>query len=176
MTFLLLSLMGSAFFGYQAYDSSQKIQKEEYRYRQDRERQEYELELDRSKREHELQLEKKKFIYSIILAVLTALLGLGVEVCKANLNKNSDSKPESKITPKISPKTPSKSPKPNISPKLSLCSGNDKLISNWKPGQQHPNYPNVIANEKPGIWIPKTGYEFVTNGNKCDLQVRPKKK
>ena len=40
----------------------------------------------------------------------------------------------------------------------------------WTPGSEHPDYPNVIAADKEGVWEPAPGYEWANSGED-DLRV-----
>lgn len=158
MEFLILSLLISGVYGYQAYKHSSKAKQ------------------INQQAQNEILLEKKKFRNNIILAFVTAGLGLCVQILvetyKSNLAKCT-SHTETKTTTE-SLKLKNSSPNPSISKNSNndLCFGNNKLKSNWKPGQQHPKYKDLIAGTKPGVWNPKPGYEFLTDNNKCDPRVR----
>lgn len=42
----------------------------------------------------------------------------------------------------------------------------------WKPGQEHPEHPNVIAAITEGEWQPAPGYSWVNPNNEDNLQVQ----
>ncbi|MEA5598990.1 hypothetical protein [Rivularia sp. UHCC 0363] len=133
-----------------------------------------------------VQLEKQKFYYAVILSILNALFALFGQIIienhkhNNNVNKTSEVKATSQKNTKTlsisknstTNSTPSNSPISKSSYK-SQCPGNSELMSNWKSGQEHPRYPNVIALNDKGKWKPKLGYVFVTKDDPCDLKVKP---
>jgi hypothetical protein len=132
------------------------------------------------------QLEKQKFYYAVILSILNASFALFGQIIienhkhNNNVNKTSEVKATSQKNTKtlsISRNSTTNSTRSNSpiskSSYKSQCPGNSELMSNWKSGQEHPKYPNVIALNDKGKWEPKLGYVFVTKGDRCDLKVKP---
>lgn len=165
MPFLsLLTLIGTVVFGVRSYQKNKKIKGEKLN-------------------EQERKKEIRGYISSIILAIVSALPALLTFIMFIMDFHNKDKNLSSSNTNPIPTITQSKSPTVNQSESstvnqsasLSSCPDNEQLKSHWKPGQKHPNYPNVIASKTLGVWIPKRGYKFIAKDNKCDLQVQPKK-
>jgi quinol-cytochrome oxidoreductase complex cytochrome b subunit len=189
MPFILFGLAIAAFFLFQAYQHSQKVEEENKKYKQREEN----IWLENEKFSLNVSLENEKFRRSIILTILAFLLTISghflVENYKNYLNK-SGSQPISEVVAK----TPSKSWIPNSShPKYPnviaskiegkwiaapgyklLRPGTSDLRVIWEPGQPHPIHPNVIATKKQRIWDAAPGYKFVTDDDNSDLSVRPK--
>jgi cytoskeletal protein RodZ len=168
MLYLILAGLSTGFFAYQAYKQDRRIKKQ------------HEIS------EANARLERQKFYYQIILAIVTSLLGvvgqLMIENHKQNnkFNKTSFVKVTSqKDTKTLSTNSITKTNSPGSDSSISKsryksqCPGNSELMSNWKPAQEHPKYPNLIASNKRGIWKPKPGFVFVNNQELCDLRVKP---
>jgi hypothetical protein len=107
---------------------------------------------DKLKAEQEKIKSRNKIIFGTGSIVLAAVLNFYSQLTVENFKKSKTS--ESNCTCQISTKISSEG---------------------WKPGSSHPKYPNVIASETKGIWDAAPGFEFVTNNDKSDLRVRPKK-
>jgi len=41
----------------------------------------------------------------------------------------------------------------------------------WTPGQDHPEYPHLVASDTVGKWVPENGYDWANPDNESDMQV-----